>query len=187
MMRFSKIRPLLIKTTVFLVILSFSTPAVWGATDVYLIYSGKNKADKKLFKKAFPKDIKIKTYNADLLAVADYSGIQKAISKFDKAHVIVILNDRPMEMLKGTRLKKTLIIVQSLKKEVASENLRLYILKEGTDLSALGEGIRKKDVASINDLADEKEIRAADVLLIDEKTLEIQQAVSQLIKMKFGW
>ncbi len=183
----SKIRHLLFKISMLLFIMSFSTPLVWGAADVYLIYSGKNKADKNLFKKAFPKDLKVKAYNADLLAVADYSGIQKAVSKFDKASVIVILNDRPMEMLKDAKLKKTLIIVHSVKEGFTSESLRLYVLKEGTDFSTLGESIRKKNVASMDDLADEKEIRAADVLLIDEKTLEIQQVVSQLIKMRFAW
>jgi len=183
----SKIRHLLFKISMLLFIMSFSTPLVWGAADVYLIYSGKNKADKNLFKKAFPKDLKVKAYNADLLAVADYSGIQKAVAKFDRASVIVVLNDRPMEMLKDARLKKTLIIVHSVKKGFTSESLRLYVLKEGTDLSALGEGIHKKVVATMDDLADKKAIRDVDVLLVDEKTLEIQQIVSQLLKMRFGW
>lgn len=182
-MEHSKIRHLLFKISMLLFIVSFSTPAVWGAADVYLIYSGKNKADKKLFKKAFPKEIKVKAYNADLLAVADYSGIQKAVAKFDKAGVIVILNDRPMEMLKDAKLKKALIIVHSVKKGFTSENWKLYVLKEGTDFSALGEGLHKKVVAKIDDLADKKAIRDLDVLLVDEKALEIQDLVARLVKM----
>jgi len=166
--------------------MSFSAPVVWGAADVYLIYSGKNKADKKLFLKAFPKEIKVKAYNADLLAVADYSGIQKAVAKFDRAQVIVVIKDRPMEMLKGAKIKKDLFIVGSVKEEVRSASWRLYVLKDGTDLSTFGDRINKKLITKIEDLGKGKEIRAADVLLVDEKALEVQRVVSHLLKMSLG-
>ncbi len=175
-MKHLKIGSLLIQTCAFLLFMSFAVPVVWGAADVYLIYSGKNKADKKLFKKAFPKGIKVKAYNADLLAVADYSGKQKAAAKFDRARVIVILRDRPMEMLEGIGLSKDLIIVESVLSSVSSSGKTRYILRTGTDVSVLEGKFKKKQVMTIGDLSE------GSLFLIDESGPEIQTVLSKLVE-----
>lgn len=175
-MKHLKIGSLLIQTCAFLLFMSFTAPIVWGAADVYLIYSGKNKADKKLFKKAFPKGIKVKAYNADLLAVADYSGKQKAAAKFDRARVIVILRDRPMEMLKGVALNKDLIIIESVLSSVSSSRKTHYILRTGTDVSALESDFKKKTVTTLDDLSE------GTLFLVDERVLKIQEVLPKLVE-----
>ena len=56
--------------------------------DVYVAYSGRDKKDKRALKKAFPANQSVKINNVDLLALADYSGKQKAIAKLEKAKVM---------------------------------------------------------------------------------------------------
>lgn len=166
--------------------IALAAPLAWGGVDVYLIYSGKNKAEKKALMKALPGNVKVKAYNADLLAVADYSGIQKAVAKFDKANAIVVLKDRPMEMLKGATVNKDLFIIHSIKTGLASTEWKVYVLNNGVDITSFGEVMRKKHIASINDLEDWKTIRSSDVLLVDDKTLEINKVVSHLVTKSLG-
>lgn len=169
------------KVTILFLMISLATPLAWGGVDVYLIYSGKNKAEKKALMKALPKDIKVKAYNADLLAVADYSGIQKAVSKFESAGVIVVLRDRPLEMLKGATVSKDLIIVNSEKQGMKSSRWTIYLLDNAADLSPFGADAKKKTVATLDDLANKDEIRSSDLLIVDEKKLQIQKVVSNLV------
>jgi len=177
----SKICSLFMKTTIAFLMISLATPLAWGEVDVYLIYSGKNKAEKKALMKALPKDIKVKAYNADLLAVADYSGIQKAVSKFEKAGVIVVLRDRPLQMLKGATVNKDLIIVNSEKQGLKSSRWTIYLLDNAADLAPFGPNAKRKTVASMNDLENKDEIRSSDVLIVDEKKIHIQKVVSHLV------
>ncbi len=69
------------------------------ATDIYLVYSGKDKGVSKELKKALPSDLKVKSYNVDLLAMADYSGKQKAIAKLSRAKLVVLIKEKPKEVL----------------------------------------------------------------------------------------
>lgn len=177
----SAISALLIKTTGAVIIVALTAPLVWGGVDVYLVYSGSNKAQKTAVMDALPKGIKVKAYNADLLAVADYSGIQKAVAKFDNAEAIIILQDRPMEMLRGATVNKDLYIVESLKTGLASSRWKVYLLKKGADLSSFGDFVREKHITSIDDLSDPKAVRASDVLLVDERTLKVQKVLSYLV------
>jgi len=130
---------------------------------------------------AMPKNIKVKAYNADLLAVADYSGIQKAVAKFEKAGVIVVLRDRPVQMLKGATVSKDLIIVNSGKQGVKSSRWTIYLLDNAADLSLFGAGAKRKTVTTMDDLANKDEIRSSAVLIVDEKKLQIQEVVSNLV------
>ena len=76
------------------------TPAVAGSgVDVYIVFAGKDKKEKKAIKKAMPDNLTVKFYNIDLLALADYSGKQKAIAKLEKAKVVVFVKDAPHELL----------------------------------------------------------------------------------------
>jgi len=180
-MKSSRIRSLFVKTTIAFLMLSLAAPLTWGGVDVYLIYSGKNKAEKKALMKALPKNIKVKAYNADLLAVADYSGIQKAVSKFEKAGVIVVLRDRPLQLLKGATVSKDLIIVNSKKQGLKSSRWTIYLLDDAEDLSPFGADAKRKTVTNMDDLKNKDEIRSSDVLIVDEQKIQIQKVVSYLV------
>ena len=80
--------------------------------DVYVVYSGRDRGSKAKLLKLLSKDVKVKTYNVDLLAVADYSGKQKAIGKLQRARTVVFLGKRPSTILKGNKLKRNLILVK---------------------------------------------------------------------------
>ena len=165
-------------------------PKAWadqGSVDVYVAYSGKNKADKNALKKAFRNDISVKFYNVDLLAVADYSGKQKAIGKFERAKIIVILKDSPMELLQGAKLNTDLIIVQSVKNSVQSEKLNLYLVSKGTDLTALGGRAKTHNASNEGDLSDAGVLRSLDVVLVDETSLDINKAVDLIVNKLLGY
>jgi len=70
-----------------------------NATDVFLVYAGEDKSIKKEVEDSLAKDFKVKSYNVDLLALADYSGKQKAISKISKAKLVVFIKDKAAEIL----------------------------------------------------------------------------------------
>ncbi len=79
--------------------------------DVYLVYAGTEKAIAKTIKKKLSGDFKVKTYNVDLLALADYSGKQKVASKLAKARVVVLIRDKPGEILSDTSFKTVVEIM----------------------------------------------------------------------------
>jgi hypothetical protein len=83
---------------VALSVLSLGFAAQSYATDVYLVYAGADKDVMKEIKDALA-DLKVKSYNVDLLAMADYSGKQKAVAKLSKAKVVVLVKDKPAEVL----------------------------------------------------------------------------------------
>ena len=156
-----------------------------GGVDVYVVYSGKNKQDKSELKKAFANDISVKFYNVDLLAVADYSGKQKAIAKLEKAQIVVIIKDSPMELLHGATFKANLLIVQSVKNTVQSENWTLYVVGKGMNLAGLGK-LKTHNASKKADLVDSEKLRASDAVLVDETGLGINKAVSVIVEQTLG-
>ncbi len=112
---------------------SFAEARAAGAdVDVYVVFSGKNKGDKSKIKKLLPKELPVKYYNVDLLALADYSGKQKAIAKLERAKIIVLIKDAAMELLQGAFFRSNLVIVESCKNTVISENSTFYVLGNDT-------------------------------------------------------
>ena len=69
------------------------------AVDVYLVYSSADKGLQKRFKKSLVPELSVRSYNIDLLALADYSGRQKALAKILKAGLVVIIKARPREII----------------------------------------------------------------------------------------
>ena len=181
-MKHSRMGSVIVSGLVLSLMMAIVVPVAWSGTDVYVIYSGKNKKEKKQLIKTFPKNLSVKSYNADLLAVADYSGIQKAVSKFERAAIIIILKDRPVGLLKGATVKKDLVILQSVKTGVSSSQWQLYVLSQGADISTLGDRIKKRVISKEADLEDIEAIRASNLLLIDEGGIKMSQAVSLLVK-----
>ena len=177
----------LIKVLVLTLVLSLASGSiqsfVWAeeGLDVYIIYSGKTRGAIHLLAKSLPKHLSVKSYNANLLALADYSGKQKAISKFHQARLIVILGDQSLRILETGRMKRPLVIVGSTKKDITSNVKTLYVVSKGTNLDGLG---RTTIITAKNkfDLADRDKIRSADVVLVDQESLKILEAVSLIIE-----
>lgn len=70
------------------------------AIDVYLVYVGEDKAAQKELKAGLAeKGLDIKSYNADLLVLADYSGKQKVSTKLSSAKVVVFVGDKAKDVL----------------------------------------------------------------------------------------
>lgn len=153
----------------------------WAGLDAYIVYAGKSKAEKKQLLKDLPDDLSVKAYNVDLLAVADYSGKQKVMAKIQRAALIVILHDGPMEILKGFTVKPNLIIVKSLLKTVQSKERTLYVLSKGTDLANLGKRVKTLEATGRGQLQDAKALESADAVVVDESALDILKALSVLM------
>lgn len=155
-------------------------PVAYGMHDVYVVYAGRNKKDKKQIIKALSQNgIDAKGYNVDLLAIADYSGKQKALSKISKAHIVVIIKDAPIEALAGTRFDHYVMVVDSVKTDIKSRRGKLYVLPKGTGLSNLGSNVRKLEVSNTGDLTNSEKIKSLDVVLVD---LDMSKAVSSIAK-----
>ncbi len=154
------------------------SPTAWAQDlDVYIVYSGKNKKDQKQLKGVLPQNLTVKSYNVDLLVLADYSGKQKVIAKLGRARVIVILHDRPMEILEGSKVKTNLLVVKSAKGTVNSEGWTLHVVSKGTALTG-----KALEAAKEGDLGDTNAIRAAKVVFVDEGALDIFKAVSLIVE-----
>ena len=177
----------LVKVLVVTFVLSLAPgstqPSVWAeeGLDVYIIYSGKTRGAIHLLAKSIPKYLSVKSYNANLLVLADYSGKQKAISKFHRARLIVILGDQTLEILESGKLKRALVIVGSTKTNMKSDVKTLYVVSKGTNLDDL----RAKKIITAKDrldLATLDKVRAVDVVLVDQDRLKIMEAVSLIIE-----
>ena len=158
-------------------------PVAWGL-DVYVVYAGKVKKQKSQLVKQLPGDLSVKSYNVDLLALADYSGKQKAISKLSKARLVVILEDPPLEILDGSKFKTDLVITNSNQTTVTSDKWTLYVVTDGVDVSKLGKRSKILHAATPGDLQDKDAISSASVVVVDGKALELYQAVSLIAKTR---
>jgi len=149
--------------------------------DVYVVFSGKDKKDKNALKKAFSADLSVKFYNIDLLALADYSGKQKAIAKFEKAKVIVFVKDSPHELLEGSTFRKDIVIFNSAKNGVQSEGKTLYIALKGTTLDG---GLKTRN-ATEADLLDSEILQATDAVVVNG-SIDIHHAVALVVTTLLG-
>ncbi len=157
-------------------------PTAWAeGLDLYVVYTGKQKKEKDQLLNAFPKDLSVKTYNVDLLVLADYSGKQKAVARLEKARMILILQDSPMEGLKGIQVRRALLVVKSVKKTVKSGEWMLHVVAKGTDLADLGDKVKILEATVEGDLEDAKTIRSSEVVLVNEKSLDLFKAVSLIV------
>ncbi len=153
------------------------TPAVAGSgVDVYIVFAGKDKKEKKAIKKAMPDNLTVKFYNVDLLALADYSGKQKAIAKLEKAKVVVFVKDAPHELLEGISLATAVVIFNSAKSGVQSASKTLYVV--GTGIS-LGGGLKTHN-ATEADLRNLELLQSTDAVLLNGTT-DIHNAVALVV------
>ena len=160
-----------------------SVQTAW-AIDVYVVYSGRDKALATQVVSALSRDLSVKKYNADLLALADYSGKQKAVAKISRAQLIVILRDRPMNLFRGSRIRGNLIIVDSAKGNVRSSELLIYVVDRDTNTSGLTGS--KLTVKTKGDLKDKDKVLSAKVVLVDQAAVRLQEAVSLIAQLLIG-
>ena len=168
---------LTITITVFILVLL--KPVLNAAVaDVYLVYSGKSRKLKEEIVEELSGDFSVNTYNTGLLGLADYSGLQKVVSKISRARVVVMLHDTTMEAFNGNTFKTNLIVVNSIKTNVMSQNKIRYILDKSVDVSELGNELNTSIISSIAELND----NGADVLIIDESTINISKVLRAILK-----
>jgi len=163
--------------TVFILVLCMPVVDA-AAADVYLLYSGKSRKLKEEIVEGISGDFSVKTYNTGLLGLADYSGLQKVMSKISRARVVVMLFDTTMEAFKGNTFKTNLIVVNSVKTNVKSQNKIRYIVDKSVDVSGLGNDLKISIISSMAELND----NGADVLIIDESTINILKALRAVLK-----
>jgi hypothetical protein len=176
----------IITITITVFILVLFTPFMDAVADVYLVYSGKNRKLKEEIVEGISGDFPVKTYNTGLLELADYSGLQKVVSKISRARVVVMLYDTTMEAFKGNTfhtdliviIHTDLIVINSSKTNVMPQNKIRYILDKSVDVSELGNDLNTSIISSIAELND----NGADVLIIDESTINISKVLRAILK-----
>ena len=154
--------------------------------DVFVVYASSERAQKTELLQTLPRGLSVKAYNVDLLALADYSGKQKVIAKMERASVVVILWDAPLEYLQGRLAGTDVVIVNSVRTGVSSERTTIYVLPRGTDIGALGRGLQTLNAAGEEDLTDAAAIRSADVVFFNEAILGMRRAVSLIAVALLG-
>jgi hypothetical protein len=162
----------------------FITSAMASAQDVYVVYSRSGRTLKNEISKAMDRDLKVREYNADLLALADYSGKQKVVTKISRAGVVIIIGDQPMLALKGTRITSNVMVVDSVNTTVKSTEFLKYIVGRNTPLAKLTGD--KLSAGKSADLENEKSVEDADIVIVDEQTLSIASAVGTIASQLAG-
>ena len=155
--------------------------AAAAAQDVYVVYSGKDRAFKDQIVGGFPAGVNVKQYNADLLALADYSGKQKAVTTISRAEVVVIIGDKPMDILKKSRIRANVLILRSVKKNVKSSGALIYVVGNRTDIRGLTGS--KLQVNSQADMNDEQSIKSSKVVVVNENAVTLPQAILKIAQI----
>ena len=154
--------------------------------DVYVVFGGGDRDVRDELLEALPDGLSVRSYNSNLLALADYSGKQKVLSKLETARVVVILSESALEHLQGRLVGTDLVIVRSVSTALTSDGHTLHVLTSGTDVSALGRSLNTLAVGALADLADEARVRTADVVFIDEGAIGLGRGVALVIQRIIG-
>ncbi len=164
--------------TITIFLLGLLTPVVNAAVaDVYLVYAGKNRKLKTEVFEELSGTFSVKTYNVGLLGLADYSGVQKVVSKISKAKIVMMLHDAASEAFKGSTIKTDLILFNSVNTTLKSQKKIFYIIDTKTDISKIGKELKTSVISSVADLTNTD----ADVLIIDENIIKISEIVKTLL------
>lgn len=149
--------------------------------EVYVVYSGKNKDERNALLEKLSGKFRVKTYNVDLLAVADYSGKQKVLAKLSQAPIIIFMKDTPSKILKGNKVNRTLLLVKTVSQGVRSTTWSLHVLEKGAELGPLGNK-ELLEVSTMDDLGDVEALKKADAVIVDGNSVDFYGAVSTLLK-----
>lgn len=113
------IRKAFVGIVIVIIGLSWSVAAQADHVDVYLIYSADVRVLRNDMKKTLAPDYMVKSYNVDLLAVADYSGRQKILAKLVNAQLIVLIGQKPVDLLGHEGLENVVSVSNNAGKTVA--------------------------------------------------------------------
>lgn len=175
-------------TLAALVVLSgFTTPALKARqVDVYIVYASSDRAAKNELTEALSEGLSVKSYNSNLLALADYSGKQKAMAKLERASIVVILSDAPLDHLAGRLADTDLLLVHTVRTVLTSDHRTIFVLDSGTDVTSLGGNVTAINASGEADLADRARFAAANVIFTDGAALTWSMGVSLVIQKLLG-
>ncbi len=171
-----------------LVLLSgFTAPALTARqVDVYIVYASSDRDAKNELTAALAEGLSVKSYNSNLLALADYSGKQKAMSKLERVSVVVIINDAPLDHLAGRLADANVLLVNTVGTALTSDHRTIHVLDSGTDVAALGGNVSAINASGEADLADRTRVAAANVIFMDGATLTRSRGLSLIIQRLLG-
>ncbi len=153
--------------------------------DVYIVYASSDRDAKNELTDALPEGLSAMSYNSNLLALADYSGKQKALSKLERASVVVILNDAPLDHLSGRLADAVVLLVNTIGTELTSDRQTIHVLDSGTDVGALG-NVTAISASAEADLADRARVEAANIIFVNVGTLTTSRGLSLIIQRLLG-
>jgi hypothetical protein len=137
---------------------------------VYVLYSAKEKKMLRSIQKAFPSGTKLKGYNTRVLALVDYSGKQKAVARFNKSDLVVILGPKAIKAVAKGSFSTPVLIVNTTLANIDSKKGIVHIVSLGTDIKKLGKSAKKLEFKAKTKLT-AKKLDGVDVVLADKKTL----------------
>lgn len=118
----SVLAPLLLSA---LILVLTPLPVKAAGVDVYIIYLGTDKSIKTELKRQLSDGLTVKTYNTNLLAMADYSGKQKAVAKISKAKLVVLIKDEVYMSLDSPKFAKSITVSGSTHADI--ERIRVAL------------------------------------------------------------
>ena len=101
-----------------LMVTFFPLPVMAAEVDVYIVYSGADKSIAKALKKSLSGDFKLKKYNTKLLAMADYSGKQKAVAKISSARLVVLVKEETYKALGSPDFSASITVTGSTPEDI---------------------------------------------------------------------
>ena len=155
----------------------WSHPSLAQGVDVYVIYSRDSKADKVDLVEDLSRSYAVKSYNSDLLVVADYSAKQKAVARFSSARIVILLAGRSFEVLKGSTIRAPLLIANSAQSPVDSDAGKIHVVTRGTDLKNLGDGAKIVEITDEASLRDMQSVIDLDAIVVDEAAVKLPRAI----------
>ena len=187
MVRIPMIKKLTTILAVFVVFSGLTAPALTARqVDVYIVYASSDRAAKNELTDALPEGLSSKSYNSNLLALADYSGKQKALSKLERASVVVILNDAPLDHLSGRLADAVVLLVNTIGTELTSDRQTIHVLESGTDVAALGRNMTAINASGEGDLADRARVESVNIIFVNVGTLTTSRTLSLIIQRLLG-
>ena len=187
MVRIPMIKRLTTILAAFVAFFGLTAPALTARqVDVYIVYASSDRDAKNELLGALPEGMSAKSYNSNLLALADYSGKQKALSKLERASVVVILNDAPLDHLSGRLADAVVLLVNTIGTELTSNRRTIHVLDSGTDVGALGGNVTAINASGESDLADRTRVEAANIIFVDVGTLTTSRTLSLIIQRLLG-
>ena len=102
----------------------------------------------------------------------------KLVARFSRAKVVVILGDRPLEVLRGATFRSHLIIVSGASNNLSSDKIKVYAVPKGTDTLRIGASDRVAQVSMASALT--SNLESGQIYVIDSP-LSMDHAIASLV------